>query len=130
MLETLADQVNSNPALVRRGGAMSASFLIEIGARGFHVSVDRGRITGVEEGPFIMRGWNFAIRAPEAVWEKFWEPFPDPGFQDIFAMNRFGHCVVEGDVDVLMANLRYVKDVLVIPRRKPNSAPKSESGHG
>lgn len=130
MLETLADQVNSNPALVRRGRAMSAGFLIEIGARGFHVRVDRGRITDVEEGPFIMRGWSFAIRAPEAVWAKFWEPYPDPGFQDIFAMNRFGHCVVEGDVDVLLANLRYVKDVLAMPRRKPNAAPNGGGGNG
>ena len=119
MLETLACQVNANSALVRRGRAMSASFLIEIGARGFHVAVERGRITGVEEGPFIMRGWSFAIRAPEAVWEKFWAPYPEPGFQDIFAMNRFGHCTVEGDVNVLLSHLRYVKDVLATPRRAP-----------
>lgn len=117
MLENLASQVNANPALVRRGRAMSASFLIEIGERGFHVAVDRGRIISVEEGPFIMRGWSFAIRASEEVWDKFWAPYPDPGFQDIFAMNRFGHCVVEGDVTVLMSHLRYVKDVLAIPRR-------------
>jgi hypothetical protein len=119
MLETLASKVNANPALVRRGKNMSASFLIGIGDRGFHVSVESGRITGIEEGPFIMRGWNFAIRAPEAVWEKFWAPYPDPGFQDIFAMNRFGHCSVEGDTTVLLSHLRYVKDVLAIPRRAP-----------
>jgi hypothetical protein len=117
MLDNLASQVNANPALVRRGRAMSASFLIEIGERGFHVAVDKGRITSVEEGPFIMRGWSFAIRASEEVWGKFWAPYPDPGFQDIFAMNRFGHCKVEGDVNVLMSHLRYVKDVLAVPRR-------------
>jgi hypothetical protein len=119
MLENLASTVNANPALVRRGASMSASFLIEIGARDFHVSVEGGRITDVEEGPFIMRGWSFAIRAPEAVWEKFWAPYPEPGFQDIFAMNRFGHCTVEGDMNVLLSNLRYVKDVLATPRRAP-----------
>ena len=102
---------------------MSASFLIEIGERSFHIAVDQGLITGIEEGPFIMRGWSFAIRAPKAVWEKFWAPYPEPGFQDIFAMNRFGHCVVEGDVNVLLSNLRYVKDVLATPRRAPDAFP-------
>jgi hypothetical protein len=122
MLETLAARVNENSALIRRGGFMSGAFLIEIGDRGFHVSVDRGRITNVEEGPFIMRGWSFAIRAPESAWRKFWEPFPEPGFHDIFAMNRFGHCTVEGDVDKLLSHLRYVKDVLAVLRRAPDSA--------
>ena len=123
MLETLASQVNANPALVRRGKAMSTSFLIEIGERSFHIAVNQGLITGIEEGPFIMRGWSFAIRAPEAVWQKFWAPWPEPGYQDIFAMNRFGHCVVEGDVNVLLSNLRYVKDVLATPRRAPDAVP-------
>jgi hypothetical protein len=126
MLESLASRVNANPALVRRGKALTASFLIGIGDRGFHVAVDRGRITEIEEGPFIMRGWSFAIRASEAVWEKFWAPYPEPGFQDIFAMNRFGHCVVEGDMNLLLSNLRYVKDVLAIPRR----APEEGQAHG
>jgi hypothetical protein len=126
MLEALASRVNGNPALVRRGRSMTASFLIEIGDRGFHVAVDRGRIAGIDEGPFIMRGWSFAIRAPETAWEKFREPFPDPGFHDIFAMNRFGHCVVEGDVTVLLSHLRYVKDVLATLRRAPNSGGRDD----
>jgi hypothetical protein len=117
MIEQLAFKVNANLALVRRGRRLSTEFLIEIGERAFHVTVDQGRIAGVEEGPFIMRAWSFAIRAPEAVWEEFWQPHPAPGFQDIFAMNRFGHCRVEGDINILLSHLRYVKDVLATPRR-------------
>ena len=118
MIEHLASQVNGNPALVRRGCHVSIEFMIEIGDRAHHVVVDRGRIARIDDGPFIMRAWSFAIRAPEAVWRKFWQPHPPPGFQDIFAMNRFGHCRIEGDLGVLLSNLRYVKDVLAAPRRK------------
>jgi hypothetical protein len=33
-------------------------------------------------------------------------------------MTKGGHAVVEGDLRPLMANLRYVKDVLAKPRRQ------------
>lgn len=130
MIEQLASLVNENPAVVRRGRNLSAEFMIEIGDVAHHVVIDRGRIAHVESGPFIMRHWSFAIRATESAWAKFWQPFPEPGFQDIFAMNRFGHCRIEGDVDLLLANLRYVKDVLAAPRGKPVAASTGGRGDG
>jgi hypothetical protein len=44
------------------------------------------------------------------------EPVPAPGFHDLVALTRGGHAHVEGDLRPLMANLRYVKDVLTLPR--------------
>jgi hypothetical protein len=64
-----------------------------------------------------MRAWTFAVRASESAWTKFWEPMPAAGFHDIFAMAKGGHATVEGDLLPLMANLRYIKDVLAAPRR-------------
>ena len=48
---------------------------------------------------------------------RFWQPVPVPGYHDILAMTRFGHAKIEGDLQPLLANLRYVKDVLAAPRR-------------
>jgi hypothetical protein len=117
VLERLADLVNANAGLVRRGRYLSTTFLVETGDTAWLVTVHDGRVEKLERGPFLMRAWTFAVRAPEASWQKFWEPVPAAGFHDIFAMTKGGHATVEGDLRPLMANLRYVKDVLAAPRR-------------
>jgi hypothetical protein len=118
VLETLRDLVNGNADLVRRGRYLSTTFLVQTGETAWLVTVHEGRVDKVERGPFLMRAWTFAVRASESAWTKFWEPMPAAGFHDIFAMAKGGHATVEGDLQPLMANLRYIKDVLAAPRRR------------
>ncbi len=122
MIETLFDLVNADEALVRRGRFLSCDFLVEVGDAPYHVSVERGRIASVTRGPEEMRAWRFAIRAPEDAWREFWQPVPRAGYHDLFALTRFGRARIEGDLQPLMANLRYVKEVLETPRRLARSA--------
>lgn len=117
VLEQLAELVNADAGLVRRGRYLSTTFLVETGGTAWLVSVHEGRVTRVERGPFLMRAWSFAVRASEDAWRRFWEPVPAAGWHDLFAMTKGGHATVEGDLRPLMANLRYVKDVLAKPRR-------------
>ena len=117
VLDRLAELVNADAALVRRGRYLSATFLVETGATAWLVTVHEGRVTKLERGPFLMRAWSFAVRASEDAWRRFWEPVPAAGWHDLFAMAKGGHARVEGDLRPLMANLRYVKDVLAKPRR-------------
>src|SRR5687767_1332032 len=117
VLDDLADLVNRDASLVRRGRYLSTTFLVETGATAWLVTVHEGRVDKLERGPFLMRAWTFAVRAPESAWAKFWEPMPAAGFHDLFAMTKGGHATVEGDLRPLMANLRYIKDVLAAPRR-------------
>ena len=70
----------------------------------------------VVSGQFLMRHWDLAIRASQATWSKFWQKYPEPGFHDIFAMNRFGHCKIEGNTKVLLSHIRFIKDVVSKPR--------------
>jgi hypothetical protein len=122
MIERLFDLVNADEALVRRGRFLTCDFLIEVGDTPYHVSVASGRIASVTRGPAPMRPWRFAIRASEDAWREFWQPVPRAGFHDLFALTRFGRARIEGDLQPLMANLRYVKDVLEKPRRLARSA--------
>jgi hypothetical protein len=115
---SLPDLVNGDAALVRRGRYLTATFLVEAGETEFLVRVVEGRIAAVERGPFLMRSWTFALRASAEAWERFWAPTPAPGYHDLFAMKKLGVARVEGDLVPLMANLRYVKDVLAAPRRR------------
>jgi hypothetical protein len=116
VLDDLADLVNRDASLVRRGRYLSTTFLVETGPTAWLVTVHEGRVTGLERGPFLMRAWSFAIRASEEAWRRFWEPVPAAGWHDLFALTKGGHARVEGDLRPLMANLRYVKDVLTLPR--------------
>lgn len=116
VLERLSDLVNADADLVRRGRYCSLTFLVAAGATQWLVTVHQGRIVEVARGPFLMRAWSFAIRAPEAAWREFWQSTPAAGFHDVFAMAKAGHAVVEGDLLPLMQHLRYVKDVLASPR--------------
>lgn len=115
--------VNADAALIRRGQFLTTEFLVQVGDVPYLVTVVQGRIEGVERGPFLLRAWSFAIRAPADAWRRFWEPVPAPGYHDLFAMAKRGEATLEGDLQLLMANLRYVKEVLAAPRRLAREAP-------
>ena len=88
VLEQLAELVNADAGLVRRGRYLSTTFLVETGSTAWLVSVHEGRVTRVERGPFLMRAWSFAVRASEEAWRRFWEPVPAAGWHDLFAMTK------------------------------------------
>lgn len=116
VLAGLPELVNRREPLVNRGRFFSGEFLIEADTVPVHVKVVEGRIATVETGPFRMRAWRFAVRAEAQAWARFWEPMPEPGYHDVIAMCRLGVARLEGDLQPLMANLRYVKEVLASPR--------------
>ncbi len=122
MLERLAEIVNGDEALVRRGRYFSDTFMLEVGATQVLIEVRQGRIVCVETGPFVMRSWRFAIRASEEVWRRFWETVPAPGYNDIFALLRTGRIAFDGDLQPMMANLLYVKEVVAAPRKWGDAA--------
>jgi hypothetical protein len=63
-----------------------------------------------------MRPWVFAFRASIEAWDRFWQPMPEAGWHDIFALMKRGEASVEGDLRPFMANLQYIKDLLAAPR--------------
>ena len=117
MIESLPELVNGDPVLLRRGRFLSTRFLVGVGETEFLVSVHEGRIERVERGPFVMPSWRFALRGSAEAWHRFWQPIPQPGYHDLFALAKRGLITVEGDLHPLMANLIYLKGVLAMPRR-------------
>jgi hypothetical protein len=107
----------ADASLVRRGRFLDARFQIGIGAIPFDVIVAAGGITSLERGPFLMRPWRFAVRGTSEAWGRLWQPVPDPGWHDLNALMKRGLVALEGDLQPLMANLQYLKDLLVLPRR-------------
>jgi hypothetical protein len=108
MFERLPQVVNGDPAIVRWGRHMNATFMLEADAQ-YLVTIRAGRIESVERGPFVMRPWAFAIRAKRECWEQFLRKTPEPGWHDLFALLRRGDVKFEGDQRVLWAYLLYIK---------------------
>ena len=117
MLDTIANLVNADANLVRRGRFVDTTFLIAIDDAYTLIRIQEGRVVKVTPGPFITPDYSFALRAPRDVWEKFWQPLPPLGFTDIFALVKQELMQVEGDLHPFMANLLYFKDVIAAPRQ-------------
>jgi hypothetical protein len=105
------------PNLIRRGAYFDARFRVEIGDTPFDVEIESGRIVAFERGPFLMRPWRFAVRGTAEAWSALWAPIPLPGWHDLFALTKKGCMTLEGDLQPAMANLQYLKDLLVLPRQ-------------
>jgi hypothetical protein len=118
MIGALQRLANADPALVRRGRWTSADMLLEIGEQGWVVAIRSGRIEAVRPVEMRVSRWDFAIRGTEEAWAEFWKPLPKPRHHDLIALIREGKMRFEGDLDLLMANLLYIKLLLETPRRE------------
>jgi len=115
-IEHLADAVHANAALVHRGRFVNLEWLWQIGDIPYHIHIRDGLIMELIRGPVLMRTSTFAIRGPVESWERFWAPMPKPGWHDLFAMTKTGRASIDGNLQPLMANLRYFKEILAAPR--------------
>jgi pimeloyl-ACP methyl ester carboxylesterase len=122
MLEKIADLVNTDAELVRRGRYVNTTFLLEVGDQGYLIKITEGHIVSITPGPFVTPNYSFALRAPRDAWAKFAEKLPQPGYSDIYALFKKGLLRIEGDLHPFMANLLYFKDVLA-KLRGPGSQP-------
>jgi hypothetical protein len=112
MIEALEARVNGDAALVRRGRFLTTTFLLEVGPTAWLIQIFEGRVASVRRGPFVMPSSDFALRAPEEEWQKFWLKRPPPGSNDLLALIKRRVLRAEGDLPVFMANLRYFKEAL------------------
>lgn len=116
MFDDLAQRVNGNAALVRRGRYVNCAMLVEVGDERHLVRIRDGAIAEVATGGLLMSHWTFALRAPREAWAKFLSAKPPPGFTDLFALQRKKLLRMEGDLHPFMANLLYFKDVIASVR--------------
>lgn len=112
MIERLKDLVNANASLVRRGRWTDVTMLLEVGKTGWLIEIRAGRIESMTRQEMQVAQWDFAIRGPEDAWRKFWSAPPPPMHHDLHALVRAGHMRLEGNFDLLQANLLYLKILL------------------
>jgi hypothetical protein len=114
--KALPELASGDGDLVRRGRFLTCDFEIGVDSVPLAVSVERGQVTSVARGPFLLKPWVFAVRAGAQDWAKFLEPYPAPGWHDLMALTKVGRARVEGNLVPFMGNLQYIKDLLALPR--------------
>lgn len=112
MIDALPELVNANASLVRRGRWASFTMLLGIGETNWLVAIDQGRITDCHPEDLRVSTCDFAILGTEDAWQKFWQAMPPPMHHDLHALIRAGKIRLEGDIDLLLGNMLYVKILL------------------
>ncbi len=118
MIAALPDLVNSNPALIRRGRWTNAVMMLGIGEDHWLITIREGRIMACKRQSLRISAYDSAITGDEAAWRKFWQETPPPMHHDLHALLRIGAIRIEGDVDMLLANMLYLKIILETLRGK------------
>jgi len=91
---------------------LNTCFMISTIDNEYLVNIERGIVTNVEEGPFVMPSYIFKLTASKDEWFKFLQHTPQPGSHDIIAMLRRKVLKFEGDLHPLMSHLLYFKLLL------------------
>ena len=91
---------------------LNTNFIVSTIDTEYLVNIEKGSVTNVQEGPFVMPSYNFKLTAPKDEWLKFLQPIPQPGSHDIIAMLRRKVLKFDGDLHPLMSHLLYFKLLL------------------
>nr|WP_319250818.1 hypothetical protein [uncultured Celeribacter sp.] len=120
--EDMGRKMAEKPHLKRLGALFSETVLIEVDGNEYYLAFHRGALERVTEGPSRQTPWRFAIRVDGEALDKFWAPIPEPSFHDIFGFVKTGRGRIEGDILVLVKNLRFFKEFMALGRREEGQA--------
>ncbi len=98
---------NEDPELQAHGRFYTCSFLLDMEEHTFQVAMHEGKVEEilVDPGPLDKR-YQFIIRASAETWRNFGKKTPPPMYHGIWAASFQRDMSLEGDLLVLMQNLR------------------------
>jgi hypothetical protein len=107
--EAFAQASNQDPEVQAHGKYFTCSYLLDMADHSFVVQVSRGQVVDVsiDPGPLDVP-YEFAIRASADTWRHFGVPTPEPMYHGIWAASFQRDMKLEGDILVLMQNLRCI----------------------
>jgi len=107
--DAFARASNEDAEIQAHGKYFTCSYLLDMAERTFVVEVSRGKIVNIaiDPGPLDVP-YQFALRASADTWQNFGVPTPAPMYHAIWAASFQRDMKLEGDVLVLMQNLRCI----------------------
>jgi hypothetical protein len=107
--EAFAEASNTDAEIQAHGRYFTCSYLLDAGERSFVIQVQSGTVVdvAVDPGPLDVP-YQIAIKAGVETWRGFGVPVPPPMHHGIWAASFQLDMRLEGDLLVLMQNLRCV----------------------
>ena len=88
------------------GRYYTCSFLYDMTDRKVIVEMHDGKVKNINTDPAPLDPYDFALRASAQTWREFAKPVPKPMFHGIWAASFCEVLKLEGNLLVLMQNLR------------------------
>lgn len=112
----LRERLDAAPHLRRMGRLSCETVLLKVDETEHHLIFDRGRLAEVRPGPSKKTPYRFALVTDAEALHRFWRPVPEPGFHDLFGLVKIGRAEILGDILCLVRNLRFIRELLALPR--------------
>jgi hypothetical protein len=101
------EATNTDPEIRAHGKYFTCSYLLDMGEHSVAVRMVSGQVASITEDPGPLDvPYQFAIRASAETWRNFGVPTPKPMYHGIWAASFQRDMKLEGDLLVLMQNLR------------------------
>lgn len=97
---------DNDPTIQSMGKYYSCSFMYDMGERKVIIEMHDGKVKSINTNPGALDAYDFALRASAQTWREFAQPFPKPMFHGIWAASFREDLKLEGNLLVLMQNLR------------------------
>lgn len=100
---------NNDAEIQAHGKYFTCSWLLDAGERSYVIQVESGRVThiSIDPGPLDV-AYQFAIKASPETWRGFGQEVPAAMYHGIWAASFQRDMKLEGDILVLMQNLRVI----------------------
>lgn len=115
-LNIMQGRLNTSEHLKHLGRLFSETVLIEVDGEEFYLTFEKGALACLAAGPSRKTPWRFALRTDADALRQFWNPRPAPGFHDIFGLVKIGRGRIDGDMLLLVKNLRFFKEFMALGR--------------
>jgi hypothetical protein len=104
--EEFSRATEQDPEIGAHGKYYSCSYMLDMDQQKVIVDMHRGKVEKINLDPAPLDPYDFALRAPATTWRGMAEPVPKPMFHGIWAASFREGLKMEGDLLVLMQNLR------------------------
>jgi hypothetical protein len=108
---------DSDETIQAMGRYFTCSYLLDMDENKFLIEMDDGKVKNIDWDPGPLDPYQFAIRASAVTWRKFGMKVPPPMCHGIWAATFREDMKLEGDLLVLMQNLRNITLQMELLRR-------------
>jgi hypothetical protein len=100
------DLTDSDAAIQAMGKHFTCSYLLDMEKTKVIIEMHDGKVKNINLDPAPLDSYQFALRASAETWRKFSSKVPPPMFHGIWAASFREDMKLEGDLLILMQNLR------------------------